>query len=171
MTSRDGYNFKRWDEAFVSAGPERLYNWCYGDGYAAYGLIETKSGRAGGPNELSIYVPTNYWSVPREIERFVIRVDGFFSYGAPYSGGWLLTKPMIYSGSTLSLNFATSAFGGITATITDDAGGEYRSYPIFGDSLDRKVAFEGLDLGALSGKPVRLRFDMSDARVYSFKFE
>ena len=31
MSSRDGKKWKRWDEAFLTPGPEREYNWVYGD--------------------------------------------------------------------------------------------------------------------------------------------
>ena len=171
MTSRDGYKFNRRNETFISPGPERKYNWCYGDCYSVYGIIETKSDRSDAPNELSILVPTHYWSVPRDMERYTIRIDGFCSYDAPYEGGYLLTKPFIYSGCDLSLNFATSIVGEIKIALTDENGNKYHTAPIFGDSLDRKVVFDGLDLGSLAGKPVTLRFDMIDAQIFSFKFE
>jgi hypothetical protein len=42
---------------------------------------------------------------------------------------------------------------------------------IFGDSLERVVSWkEGGDLAAIAGKPVRLRFVMKDADVFSFQF-
>ena len=43
MCSRDGRNFKRYDEAFFKAGPEYGYNWVYGDCYPAKGFLTTKS--------------------------------------------------------------------------------------------------------------------------------
>ena len=42
----------------------------------------------------------------------------------------------------------------------------------FGDSVDRAVAWRsGADLRALAGKPVRLRFVLKDADVFSYRFE
>lgn len=43
MTSRDGLHFKRWDEAFWTAGIRGGDYWYYGDGLAAYGMVETAS--------------------------------------------------------------------------------------------------------------------------------
>ena len=45
------------------------------------------------------------------------------------------------------------------------------SEPFSGDSLRHVVRFPGReDLDALVGKPIRLRFDLSDAELYSFAF-
>ena len=42
---------------------------------------------------------------------------------------------------------------------------------IFGDTLARPVTWKGNpDVGPLAGKPVRLRFVMSDADLYSLRF-
>ncbi len=43
----------------------------------------------------------------------MIRPDGFVSVQGPYQGGELVTKPFRFTGSKLSINFATSAVGGI----------------------------------------------------------
>ena len=41
----------------------------------------------------------------------------------------------------------------------------------FGDTRDRIVSWKGKrDLTSLAGKPIRLRFVMSDADVYSLQF-
>ena len=46
------------------------------------------------------------------------------------------------------------------------------SFEIFGDTIDRTVYFsDGTDFSAYAGKPVRLRFRMRDAKIFSFKFE
>ncbi len=40
-----------------------------------------------------------------------------------------------------------------------------------GNEIDRKVTWKtGTDVSALSGKPVRLRFSMKDADIFSFQF-
>jgi hypothetical protein len=42
---------------------------------------------------------------------------------------------------------------------------------LFGDTIARRVMWKGdADLSELSGKPVRLLFDLKDADVYSFQF-
>jgi hypothetical protein len=41
----------------------------------------------------------------------------------------------------------------------------------FGDEIDRVVSWkQGTDLSELSGKPLRLRFELKDADLYSFQF-
>ena len=73
----------------------------------------------------------------------------------------------------MTLNFATSALGGITVSLLDEEGVTlegYESYVMFGDSVDRPVEFEK-PLSALKGKEVRVRFVMKDAKLYSFIFE
>ena len=54
----------------------------------------------------------------------------------------------------------------------DEEGNElegYKSIKIFGDSVERKVKFEK-NLADLAGKPVRLKIELHDCDLYSFKF-
>lgn len=41
---------------------------------------------------------------------------------------------------------------------------------IFGDEIERTAAWTGGDLSALAGKPVRLRFELKEADLYSIRF-
>ena len=42
---------------------------------------------------------------------------------------------------------------------------------VFGDAIERVVAWKnGADVSALAGRPVRLRFRLRDADLYSFRF-
>ena len=42
---------------------------------------------------------------------------------------------------------------------------------IFGDTVDRVVMWQGkADLSRLAGKPLRIRFVLQDADLYSFRF-
>jgi hypothetical protein len=44
--------------------------------------------------------------------------------------------------------------------------------PIYGDHIARVVKWKGApDLGALAGRPVKLRFEMSDADLFSLRFQ
>ena len=44
-------------------------------------------------------------------------------------------------------------------------------HEMFGDAVDRVVSWKsGTGVASLSGKPVRLRFELKDADVYSFQF-
>jgi hypothetical protein len=178
MASRDGVHFRRWNEAFLRPGIERDGTWNYGHQYIAWHLVETKSALEGAPDELSLYATESYWTGNNSaLRRYTLRLDGFVSVSAPMRGGELVTKPLTFAGGRLSLNFSSSVAGGIQVEIQDAAGGAIPGFsaencpPIFGDSLARTVPWKGGgDLSALAGKPVRLRFILKDADLYSFQF-
>ena len=173
MSSRDGRSFRRWNEAFLRPGPESPKRWIYGDGYASYGMISTRTGVFGEDEELSFYANANDWSgSPVQVFRWTIRMDGFVSRGAGYDGGSMVTEPLIFDGDILSINFATSSAGGIRI-VFEDADGRalpgFDSGELFGDSTDRIVDFER-PLSEIKGTPVRMRIEMRDAEMYSFQF-
>ena len=170
MSSRDGRRWRRWEEAFMTPGIERERNWVYGDCFPAAGMIETPGSGPGAPAELSMYAPEKHWSQqPAELRRHTLRADGFASYHATYQPQRLATNPFIFSGRDLSINFATSAAGFVTVRLC--AGGRVlTSCELFGDSLDRRVVFEGGEVSQLAGQPVTMEMELSDADVYSFQF-
>ena len=170
MTSRDGRFWTRYPEAFLRPGPEHPTNWVYGSVYFSNGLVETEASHPGCDKELSFYcVENRFFDVPPQIYRYSIRMDGFVSQTAPYPEAFLVTKPFIFEGSDLFINFSTSAFGHMIFTITDEEGNSISSDETFGDSTDRRVRFAG-DLSAFAGKPVVLRVKMMEADFYSFQF-
>lgn len=178
MTSRDGVTFQRWGEAFLPPGPERPHSWAYGDQYVAWHAVETKSDLEGAPDELSLYATDSYWTgKSSRLRRYTLRLDGFVSAHAPWRGGELVTKPLTFRGQGLELNFASSAAGGLRVEIQDTAGKPLPGFTladcpdVFGDALDRVVTWQGgTDVSTLAGRPVRLRFQMKDADLYSFRF-
>ena len=178
MSSRDGLSFRRWGEAFLRPGIQHPNNWSYGDIYVAWHAVETSSPIRGAPNEISLYASESYWTgQTNRLRRYTLRVDGFVSVNAPLKGGELLTRPLVFSGNTLEINFSTSAAGSIEVEIQDPSGRPLPgfsledSYEMFGDQLDRPVEWRsGKRLGSLAGRPVRLRFVMRDADLYSVRF-
>lgn len=173
MTSRDGYSYRRTEEAFLSPGIESLDNWIYGDSYFYHGMVQTPSDIEGAPDEISMFAVRGYLSERIRLCRYTVRLDGFFSWSAKYSGGSLLTKPFIFSGNTLKINFSTSGAGHLRFALTDKDGNAldgYDSGTVFGDSVDRTVEFLK-PLSDLSGKEVRMQISMKDADLYSFRFE
>ena len=111
------------------------------------------------------------------VERLLLRVDGFVSVTAPYSGGTLLTKPFVFDGGTLEINYSTSAAGSVGIEVQNADGQTIPGYAladcreIVGDEIERVVAWTGgTDVKPLSGQTVRLRFEMKDADLYSFRF-
>lgn len=177
MTSRDGETFHRWGEAIIRPGPDPK-RWYNRNNYIWWGLIETEPLVSGAPADLSIYSHEAYYrgSAVR-LRRFTYRIDGFVSVRAPAAGGELLTKPLVFEGSELAMNFSTSAAGGIRAEIQSADGTALPGFAladcpeIFGDQIEHVVRWKGeSDLAALSGTPVRLRFVMRDADLYAIRF-
>lgn len=173
MTSTDGLNFDRRDEAFLTPGVENNHNWWYGNCYIAHGMIETEGEGYGAQNELSLYVPENYRIAGVNFRRYTIRIDGFFSWYGNYRGGEVLTKPIKIVSGEMAANFATSAGGGVVFTLCDLDGNElagYKSYTLFGDTIERPVVFDK-PLDNLIGKEVRIKINLKDAHLYSFVFK
>jgi hypothetical protein len=169
MWSRDGLHWDKFNEAFITPGYEHPHNWVYGDCYASYGFVDS------GDQNLYFYTIDYHHSEnePKPLNLHEIRKDGFGCYMAGGKEEVLVTKPLVFEGSTLHLNFATSAFGHIYVDVLDEAGNPVsgKSFEIFGDNIDRAVIFEdGTDFSAFAGKPVRLRFTMLDAKLFSLKF-
>lgn len=178
MASRDGITFKRWNEAFLPPGIEREGTWNYGHQYIAWHLVETKPSLEGAPDELSLYATESYWSGRSSaLRRYTLRLDGFVSLHAPMAGGELITRPFTFTGKRLEINFASSAAGGVQVEILDAAGRPLPGFtladadPQFGDSVKRTMTWrDSSDVHSLEGKPVRLRFVLRDADLYSFIF-
>lgn len=174
MTSRDGVDWFRYPNAYITPGPEYESNWEYGSCYVCDGIAETPSHHPGCDNEISLYIPENRWCEdPVKIYRHTVRLDGFVSLYGPWYGTVIYTKPFIYDGDELYINFATSAYGYVNVQIKAlDTGESISTDEIFGDSTGRHVRFKGGKTPALlKGRPVIMKMDVKDAHVYSFKFE
>lgn len=179
IASRDRQQFAVWPESFLRPGLRRTDSWFYGDTYQNWGLVETASSLEDGPDEISLYVTERTLQEKGGvIRRYSLRVDGFVSLHAPLAGGELVTRPLKFTGSRLSLNVATSAAGSVRVEIQGEDGKPLSGFslddchPVYGDSLDQIVSWKNSpDLKALNGKPVRLRFEVSDADVYSYQFQ
>jgi hypothetical protein len=178
MASRDGVHFQRWNEAFLRPGPERPDTWLYGHQFIAWHAVQTKSSLPGAADEMSLYASEGSWHGDgNALRRYTMRLDGFVSVSAPWKGGQLLTKPLVFTGNDLELNVATSAAGNVLVEIQDKDGTPIDGFSlaecaeIFGDSVARSVQWNSnADLSTLAGKPVRLRFSLKDADLYSFRF-
>jgi len=149
-------------EAFIRPGldPRR---WGNRSNYVALNVVPT------GPAEMSIYHYSG--------ERHVLRTDGFISVNAGAEEGELLTKPLTFSGNELRLNFSTSAAGSLRVEIQNADGKPIPGFALadatdlFGDEINGTYSWKSdTDVSSLAGKPVRLRFVMRDADLYSFRF-
>jgi hypothetical protein len=176
MTSRDGRNFHRWPEAFIRPGLSSDC-WITRNNAPAWGVVQTKSDTAERIPELSIYASESYFNKATRLRRFSLRMDGFVSIHADSQGGEMVTKPIVFSGKRLEMNFSTSAAGLIQVEIQDASGKPIPGFTledcpeIFGDRIRQVVAWkQGNDLSKLAGKPVRLRFVLKDADLYAIQF-
>lgn len=168
--SRDGQRFYREDEAFMRPGPENPGNWVYGDCYPAYQLIRTPA-PFGGDDEMSIYTYDRHWSgLAENLNRYRLRQDGFVSRHGAYAGQKVVTKPIVFCGSKMLVNFSTSARGRMFVKIHDSSGGMLESVELFGDKVDRIVDFGGGRILDFAGRSVVVEFELSDADIYSFRF-
>jgi hypothetical protein len=170
-STRGGAELRRtFLEAFIRPGRD-LRNWTSRANYAARGIVETADG------ELSLYVQHNGGYPTSHLRRYTLRPDGFVSIHSPYSGGRMTTRPLVFSGKRLTINYATSAAGGLQIEIQTPDGQPINGFAladcpeIIGDRIEHIVRWKnGEDVGRLAGKPVRLRFVLRDADLYSFRF-
>ncbi len=176
MSSRDGLHWNRFLEAFIRPGRDPR-NWVHRTNAVSRGLAETA------PGEISLYVARHYTYPTNHLERMVVRTDGFVSVHAGYHGGELVTKPLIFQGSRLVLNYSTSAAGSIRVEVQDADGDPIPGFAlehspvIYGDEIEGEVRWQRPQgrtdrnpLARLAEKPVRLRFVLRDADLYSMRF-
>ena len=135
---------------------------------------------------MSVYVNQDYAQPTAHLHRYSLRIDGFTSVHASYDGGEMITRPFYFTGDTLWLNFSTSAAGFIKVEILDLQGNAIQGYELenskelIGNEIEKAVTWQGnpdlknpkgLSEAKLMNKPVRLRFVMKDADLFSLKFK
>ncbi len=104
-----------------------------------------------------------------------LRVDGFASVDAPYEGGQVTTRPLRFKGSGLVLN-AKSDFGRVFVEVLDEQRKPVEGFsrdncePMRSDRLDHTVRWKSASLASLRDRPIRLRFHLHNARLYSYRF-
>lgn len=160
MSSRDGVHWDRpFLEAWVRPGPDPK-NWTDRNNMTANGIVETGAG------EWSLYISEHYRHDDHRIRRLSVRKQGFASMHGDAKGGSFTTQALVFSGSTLHLNYATSAAGSLRIEVLDESGAvAAETSELYGDEFDAPV----LDLAALRGKPVRLRVSLRDADLYALR--
>jgi len=171
MTSRGGNIY---DRTFLSGYIRPAIgaqNWVSRTNYPALNVVQT------GPTQMSVYLNQDYAQPTAHLRRYSMRLDGFASAQAGYEGGELLTKPFTFSGNRLSINFGTSAAGGIRFEIQDAHGKPIPGFTLadareqIGNEIERIVQWEqGADVSSLAGKPIRIRAVLNDADLYSIRF-
>ena len=176
LTSRDGITWNRGHKGpYVSLGTEDEPD--NASMYMFVGMI-VRGGKI-----YQYYTGNRSWHggrVDRDGEIMLLeqRLDGFVSVDAVYEGGELVTKPLLFSGSSLHLNINTSAIGSAAVGILDTDGNVIEGYDVTdcdvirGNFIDKTVSWHNnSDIARFSGKAVRLRFLMRDCKLFAFQFE
>ncbi len=171
MTTRGDNQYDRtFMEAFVRPGLDPA-NWGSRTNMSALNVVPT------GPTEMSAYYQHRYASDRHYLMRYTMRTDGFASINAGYDGGEMVTKPFTFQGNRLSLNLSTSSAGYAKVEVQNADGSAIDGFTLddsvetFGDSLDLTARWANdISPGALAGKPVRLRFVLKDADLFSLCF-
>lgn len=171
MSSRGGNDYDRtFMESFIRPGLDRK-TWSARNNYPALGVVPT------GPEEISIYLSGHYTLPDNHLRRYSLRTDGFAAIRGPYAGGEFVTKTLVFSGQSLVLNYATSAAGSLRVELLDESGTPLSGYSatdcdvLIGDEIARTVTWhKKANLGSIVGRPVKVRFILQDADLYSLRF-
>ena len=171
MSTRGGSNYDRtFMESFIRPGIG-LENWVSRSNYPVLNVVQTS------PTEISVYVNESYAQPSAHIKRYSLRLDGFASLKGDFKGGEVITKPFVFKGKELEINYATSAAGYVRIEILNAKGKPVPGYTfndsqeIIGNEIKRIVSWNGKeDVSSLEGKPVMLKVYLKDADLYSLKF-
>jgi hypothetical protein len=172
--SRDGYHWDRpTHQPFIPVS-ERKGDWNWGNVQSAGGgclvvgdkLYFYVSGRAGEEGSGASGVSSTGLAT--------LRRDGFASLDAADDEGTVTTRPVSFRGKHLFVNVDAKR-GELRAEVLDNAGQviapftRAKSKPVRADATLHAVSWgKGRDLAALAGKPVRFRFYLKRAQLYSF---
>jgi hypothetical protein len=170
--SRDGFHWQRPDRTpFLDYSEVPAWNWgnvqSVGGGCLVVGdkLYFYVSGRRGTPESRDSGGSTGL---------AILRRDGFASMDAAEQDGTLTTRPVVFRGNRLFVNFAAPQ-GALRVEVLDEAGKPLSNFsadqcePLQGDSTLQAVTWRGAeDLSALQNKPVRFRFHVRGGSLFSF---
>jgi hypothetical protein len=177
--SRDGKSWHRPSRRpYIGLGLWGDYNG--GSLFTGLGLVRRN-------NELwhyyTAYKPTHGGVIPTDknvarICRARQRVDGFVSVDTGPEGGEFTTPPLTFTGNHLELNIDCSALGEARVEIQDAAARPIPGFTLDNcDPIDRNHLAETVTwknnpaVSTLQGRPLRLRFQMLQAKLYAFQFK
>lgn len=185
MVSRDGSNWTRYEEPYYFPGGGDYQGRTVMEALMEHGMV-----RRGaelwqfGTVRFTEHGGAIYGGVEHEggthdrLLRLVQRLDGFVAAmpADAREGAVLVTRPLTFTGEVLELN--VDASGGSARVELQDADG--RALPGFAladcppireNGTRVAVAWKAKpDLGALAGRPVRLKIELNDARLFAFQF-
>ncbi len=106
-----------------------------------------------------------------------LRRDGFASLAAGFDGGSVTTRPVKFEGSNavLRLNAKADHHARVEVEVLDAQGkalGDYAGdavIPVKGDGVNLSATWKNRkSIGELAGRSIRLRFKLTNARLYSY---
>ncbi len=105
-----------------------------------------------------------------------LRLDGFASLAAGFDGGRVTTKPIVFDGRKLSINAKANWHAHVRVEVLDVEGQPITYFTagdcaaMQADRVDAEITWKNRpDLSELAGKPIRLRFHLQNARLYSYR--
>lgn len=175
--SRDGIHWHRPDRRPLIRNGES--DWDAGYAYAVAGLVQREK-ETWLYYAVAPYTHGDYDAAKDRyagtITRAVFRRDGFVSAEAGIPGGEFTGPVLRFRGRHLYLNVRTGAGGHVRVAVLDSSGAAlpglsvWDCEPINGNYFDVRVKWRDGKLEKWQGTPVRLRFLMRDASLYSFQF-
>lgn len=171
MSSRGGSNYDRtFMKSFIRPGIG-IENWVSRSNYPILNVVQTS------PTEMSVYVNESYAQPTAHIKRYSLRLDGFASINAGLRGGVVITRPFVFKGRQLEINYSTSAAGSVRIEILDEENKPVSGYTlkdsqeIIGNEIKRIVSWNRKEeVSSLEGKIIKLKIYLKDADLYSLKF-
>lgn len=177
MYSRDGFHFSRpCRESIIKSGfSERNYNaWDLGYIQSVGGICVIHGDElwiyytgVGGNKDL---ITNTWWSNGMysggSLGIATLRRDGFVSMNTSNSGTLTTRKLEFFDKKYMFANFEGTLFAEIIA----DDGISAKSVEITADSTCKMLDFGDFDLSGLSGKPFRIKFTLTNGKLYSFWF-
>lgn len=171
MTTRGGNSYDRTFLESIIRPEIGLENWVSRSNYPALNIVET------GNNEMSVYVNESYAQEGAHLKRYAMRIDGLVSLHAGIKEGSIITKPILFDGKELEINYSTSAAGFVKVEVLDADGkvisgfSKNEAREIIGNEIKKIVDWKSNQfLSSFTGKPIRLKFYLKDADLFSFKF-
>ncbi|MCC6696341.1 MAG: glycosyl hydrolase family 32 [Candidatus Hydrogenedentes bacterium] len=172
--SRDGFHWSRPDRTSFIPVSENSDDWNWGNVQSVGGGCLVVG------DELRFYVsgrrgdPPHFQDAGGSTGLAVMRRDGFASMEAGSSSAALTTRPVRFSGKHLFVNVDTRE-GELKAEVLDVDGNIIAPFaapacvPIQKDATACEVRWDGVeDLSGLSDRPVRIRFNLRQGKLYAF---
>jgi hypothetical protein len=173
MASRDRTTFRRFVEPVVptTAPQERSGN---RSNYMAWGLVQLP-----GDPLWSVYAKEAYYTGPASrLRRFTYEPHRLAGVAADSAEGELTTRPVVFDGKELQVNYRTGGGGKVRVELTDSAGEPLAGYsladcqPLTGNAREAVVRWSGgSSVAPLAGREVRVRVALEDAELFALQFE